>query len=413
MVYKTFGDMVYTLQWHPPTNVGWKMPFKEVSKMSQKKEFTYLASRPMANMSEMCRRYGISRTTGYKWLMRYLSDGEAGLEERSRRPHDSPGKVDVATEELILMIRDERPSWGARKIRRFLENHGENGLPAPSTITEILRRNSRLGERGGAKKWNRFEREKPMELLQMDFKGHFKTAGGRCHPLTVLDDHSRYLLELGACPNEKRDTVKGRLTEVFRRYGLPYSIITDNGSPWVAPLTPDKMTKLGMWLIRLGIVLKRTGAYHPQTNGKVERLHRTLKAEVIQARQFGSLTDCQRVFDDWRDDYNFFRPHEAIGLETPSERFRISDVAFPETLPEIEYSPGDMIRKVGGNGVISFKGRHYRVGKALRKCPVALRAAGDGVFDVVYVRQTILRIYLRDAPSGASSASMTTSDDGA
>lgn len=196
--------------------------------------------------------------------------------------------------------------------------------------------------------------------------------------------------------------MKARLKQVFRRYGLPMAIITDNGSPWVAPLTPDKITTLGMWLIRLGIVLKRTGAYHPQTNGKVERLHRTLKAEVIQARQFRTLSECQVSFDEWREDYNCNRPHQGIGMATPSERFRVSDIAFPETMPRIEYSPGDMIRKVSTGGTIKFMGKCWRVGKGLSGSPVAVRQIEDGIFNVVFVRQILLRINLRDAPSGAS-----------
>jgi transposase InsO family protein len=380
------------------------MPFKEVSKMSLKKEFVVLGFQPGANISELCRRYGITRPTGYKWLRRFDRHGDDGLAERSRRPLRSPRKVDEATEELIISMRDERPSWGARKIKRYLENIGCSGLPSPSTITEILRRNGCLNEKGGAKKWKRFESDEPMVLLQMDFKGHFKMGSGRCHPLTVLDDHSRYLLDLGACGNEKAATVKTRLKEVFRRYGLPRAIITDNGPPWGMAGQPASLTDLGLWLIRLGIELKRAGAYHPQTMGKIERLHRTLKAEVIQARQFRSLSDCQRSFDEWREEYNFERPHEAIGMITPSERFRISDIVFPETMPEIEYSPGDKIRKVSAGGTICFKAKRYRVGKGLKGSPVAVREVGDGVYDVVYVRQKLLRVKLLDAPSGASRA---------
>ena len=377
------------------------MPFKEVSKMSPKKEFVILASQQQANMSELCRRFEVSRPTGYKWLKRFDLYGEPGLEERSRRPKYSPRKVDAATEDLILLIRDERPTWSGRKIKKHLENLGEKGLPSPSTITEILRRNGRLDAKYIVNNWKRFEKDTPMEMLQMDFKGHFETAHGRCHPLTLLDDHSRYLLELGACSNEKGDTVKALLIEVFRRYGLPYSIITDNGPPWGAGQS-KRITKFGMWLIRLGIVLKRTGAYHPQTNGKIERMHRTLKADVIQARQFRSFPECQRAFDEWREDYNCVRPHEGIGMLTPSDRFRISDVAYPEKLPEIEYGPDDEIRKVQNGGLVHFRGKTYRVGKALQGQPVAVRAAEDGVYDVYFVRQNLLRINLRDAPSGAS-----------
>jgi transposase InsO family protein len=370
--------------------------------MSLKKEFVNLVCQQGSNISELCRRFGISRPTGYKWLKRFDCFGEVGLEELSRRPKHSPLRVDAATEELILAIRDERPSWGARKIKRCLEDLGSGGLPSPSTITEILRRNGRLDEKRSGKKWKRFESDGPMVMLQMDFKGHFKTTFGRCHPLTVLDDHSRYLLGLGACGNEKGVTVKAQLKGVFRRYGLPLSIITDNGAPWGMPGQPASLTDLSLWLIRLGIELKRAGAYHPQTMGKVERLHRTLKAEVIQARQFHSLSDCQRSFDEWREDYNFRRPHEAIGMITPSKRFRISDVAFPETLPDIEYSPGDRIRKVSAGGTIRFKGKRYRVGKGLKGSPVAVREVGDGIYNVVYIRQKLLLINLRDAPMGAS-----------
>jgi len=378
------------------------MPFKEVSKMSPKKEFVILARQSQANMSELCRRFGVSRPTGYKWLNRFNSDGEPGLEELSRRPKYSPQKVDDVIEELILLIRDERPTWSGRKIKKHLENLGETGLPSPSTITEILRRNGRLDAKRIAKNWKRFEKDTPMEMLQMDFKGHFEMACRRCHPLTLLDDHSRYLLELGACSNEKGDTVKTRLKDAFRCYGLPYSIITDNGSPWVTPQKPERITKLGMWLIRLGIVLKRAGKYHPQTNGKIERMHRTLKADVIQARQFRSFPECQIAFDEWREDYNCVRPHEGIGMLTPSDRFRISDVAYPEKLPEIEYGPDDKIRKVQTSGLIDFLGKTYRIGKGLKGQPVAVRAVDEGIYDVYFVRQNLLRINLRDAPSGAS-----------
>ena len=378
------------------------MPFKEGNLMSPKKELVILASQQGANKGELCRRFGVSRRTGYKWLRRFESEGETGLEERSRRPVHSPWKTDGSTEELVIAIRDERPSWGGRKIKHHLESLGEKGLPSPSTITEILRRNGRLNAVPEVKKWNRFECDRPMGLLQMDFKGDFKTSTGRCHPLTVLDDHSRYLLELGACGNEKGDIVKGRLKEVFRRYGLPCAIITDNGPPWGTAGFPLALTDLSLWLIRLGIELKRSRPYHPQTMGKIERMHRTLKAEVIQARQFRSLLECQRSFDEWRDDYNFTRPHEALGMATPADRFRISEVEFPATMPEIEYSPDDIIRKVSNIGQISFLGQRWRVGKALRGQPVAVREISDGIFDVVYVRQILLRINFRDAPMGAS-----------
>ena len=374
------------------------MPFEKDRKMSPKKEFVILASQPGANISQLCLRFGVTRATGYKWLGRFRSEGESGLGEKSRRPKSSPLKLDEATERMLLAVRDERPTWGARKIKKHLENLGETGLPSQSTITEVLRRNERLNPEKTVKKWRRFESDEPMDLLQMDFKGHFATKLGRCHPLTIVDDHSRYLLEVGACGNERGVTVKKRLKAVFRRYGLPRTVMTDNSSPWGMPGHPKSLTSLSLWLIRLGIMLKRTGVRHPQTNGKIERMHRTLKAEVVQARQFGSLAECQRAFDEWRGDYNLVRPHEGIGMLRPMERFRISATPFPEKLPEIVYSPGDLIIKVNDNGQICFKGERYRIGRSLANRRVAVREVVDGIFNVIFVRQVVLRINLRDAP---------------
>jgi len=370
------------------------MPFLEKSKLSLKKEFIAQIANGELCMSELCRRFEISRPTGYKWTHRFCDEGTEGLDEKSRRPLVSPARTRPEVESAVLEVRDVHPKWGARKIKRYLENRGHCGLPSPSTITAILGRHGRLDAEGVARgPWNRFERERPMDLLQMDFKGHFPIRDGRCHPLSLVDDHSRYLLGLDACRNERCETVQERLTEIFRRYGLPDSINTDNGAPWASQGAHGQITRLGIWLIRLGIRLSRSREYHPQTNGKVERFHRTLKAEVLQARSFNNIDECQRAFDEWRYVYNFERPHQALDLKTPSERFQMSSRRFPEELPAIEYGPDDEIRKVQDGGIIRFRGVDYRVGRALRGLPVAVRpTADDGEFDVFCVRQNVLHI---------------------
>ena len=200
------------------------MPWKEVSVMSERQEFVRLAQAEEFSMRELCRRFGVSPTTGYKWLKRYRGRGDAGLADMSRRPRHSPGRTRPEVEQLVLELREKRPAWGARKLQRRLLDQGYNDLPSPSTITAILRRHGRIdpGEGDKHKPWQRFERVAPNELWQMDFKGHFPLSSeGRCHPLTVLDDHSRYSLGLEACGDERDQTVKGRLTTIFRRYGLP------------------------------------------------------------------------------------------------------------------------------------------------------------------------------------------------
>jgi transposase InsO family protein len=383
---------------------GVGMPFREVSAMDQKREFVTFATMEGANIRELCRRFGISAPTGYRWLGRYRQEGLAGLFERSRRPRSSPRRAAPAIEAKVLEVRDRSNNvWGGRKIRRVLEDRGEADIPAASTITAILRRHDRLTETGLAEHpgpWLRFERESPNELWQMDFKGHFAIMSGRCHPLTALDDCSRYNLVLAACGDEQGQTVRSALENAFRRYGLPLAMLMDGGSPWSYP--GEALTAFSVWLMRLGVRVKHGRPRHPQTQGKEERFHRTFKAEVVTGRSFRDLSDCQRAFDAWRGRYNHERPHEALGLATPAQRYRPSSLAFPEVLPPIDYAPGDQVRKVAGDGFISFKNRPWRISKALRGQPVALRPdCEDGVFAVYFCAHRIGAIDLRERQNEA------------
>jgi len=369
------------------------MPFQSRSVMSSRKEFIEQVLCGEINMRRLCRRYGVSPTTGYKWRNRW-EEGDESLADRSRRPLTSPMKTREEIEGLVLDIREKHPVWGARKIKRRLEDLGERNIPSPSTITEILRRNGMIDAVEAAKHapWKRFEKDESMELLQMDFKGHFPIGSGRCHPLTVLDDHSRFALALQACSGERTEPVMECLRGMFRRYGLPRAIITDNGSPWAFPGS-RALTRLEIWLIRLGIEVKKSGPGHPQTMGKDERLHRSLRAEVLQGRHFRNIEECQEAFDNWRYVYNHERPHEGIGMEVPAKRFRPSEIDFPEKLPEIEYSPGDIVRIVGSEGAIRFRGGKYWLGRSLVGLPVAVRpTAEDGVFEIYFCGQNILII---------------------
>jgi transposase InsO family protein len=248
------------------------------------------------------------------------------------------------------------------------------------------------------KAFHRFEREHPNELWQMDFKGHFAmTQGGRCHPLTVLDDCSRFLLGLKACANETRETVTEQLTSIFRLYGIPDRMLMDNGSPWGSDGN-NPYTRLTVWLIRLGINISHGRPYHPQTQGKDERLHRTLKAELISRRRFHDLGHCQPAFDDWRDTYNHVRPHQALDMSVPGERYEPSSRSFPETLTPILYDTGDIVRKVDVCGRISFRNRKFRVGKAFHQQPVALRPTDtDGIFQVFFCHKSVAQISFHDS----------------
>lgn len=230
----------------------------------------------------------------------------------------------------------------------------------------------------------------------MDFKGHFALAQGRCHPLTVLDDHSRYALGLEACADERGVTVRERLISIFRRYGLPRQMLMDNGSPWGADAA-HPYTPLTVWLLKLGVPVVHSGPYHPQTLGKDERFHRSLKAEVLQYCQGLDLAGCQQRLGRWRLLYNLERPHEALGLLPPVSRYQASPRGFPERLPRWEYGPADQVRQVQAAGWISFRGREFRLSKAFRGERVALRPTlTDGVWEVFFGPHGIARIDIRE-----------------
>jgi transposase InsO family protein len=365
--------------------------------MDRKREFVELALRPGANRRALCRRFGVSPTLGYRLLGRYQAEGEAGLEARARRPASSPGRTEPQLEARVLAVRAEHPAWGGRKIRRVLQDQGL-AAPAASTITGILRRAGRLDGPGAgeARDWTRFEHPQPNDLWQMDFKGHFALEAGRCHPLTILDDHSRYALEIGACANEQTETVQGRLTQVFRRYGLPRRILADNGSPWGTSGSSERHTRLTVWLLDLGVGVSHGRPFHPQTQGKDERFHRTLKAEVLDGRRFTGLDHAQAAFDHWRGVYNTKRPHEALDLDTPATRYAVSPRSLPDTIPDPDYEPEAHVRTVHTGGRISFKGRHFNCSKAFEGRRVALRATStDGLFDLCYRSHLLAQIDLR------------------
>lgn len=375
------------------------MPWEEVTVVSGRLEFVLMATAPGANRRDLCKRFGISARTGYKWLRRYAALGAEGLEDQSRRPLRSPGRSEEALEHRVVELRDSYPDWGGRKLRALLLGEGLEDVPTASTITDILRRYERLdpARAGKPHAWQRFEHEAPNQLWQMDFKGDFPLVDlrrSRCHALTILDDHSRFGLCLRACPNERQETVREALTSVFRRYGLPLRITADNGTPWGNTNTRT-MTAMGAWLARLGVRLSHSRPFHPQTQGKDERFHRTLKAELLVRESFDSFSSAQAAFDRWRDRYNHVRPHEALGLKAPISRYTPSERVFPENLPPIEYDSSDVVRKVQAQGQVAFRGREFKVGAGLAGQPIALREVpGGGDWDVYFCQQHLLRVSL-------------------
>ena len=379
------------------------MPWKECSLMSQREELVALACVEGANLSALCQRLGVSRKTAYKWVARARAGDAEALKDRSRRPRRSPSRTGHILEQTVVRTRDAHPAWGGRKIRRVMQNAGLAGVPAASTVTAILHRHGMIDPEESRKReaFVRFEHEQPNDLWQMDFKGHVALAsGGRCHPLTVLDDHSRYCVGLRACLDEQGRTVEQELVELFRIYGCPQRMLMDNGSPWGSSDPESRFTPLTVRLLRLGIGVTHGRPYHPQTQGKDERFHRTLKAEVLRGNELLDQASSQRLFDSWRDEYNQLRPHDALALEVPASRYHPSRRPYPERLEPIEYLPGDEVRKVGMYGRVSFRNRVWRAPRAFCGEPVAIRATEtDGLLGMYYCRELIATLDLRTEKS--------------
>lgn len=373
------------------------MPWNEVSVMDQRREFVRLALQEGVNRRELCRRFGISPDIGYKWLRRWHG-GDHELADRSRRPKSMPKRSVPEIEARVLAVRDKHPAWGARKIAHCLKRGGQT-VPVPSTVHQILCRNERIKpseKTPSSPSGHRFEKDAPNQLWQMDFKGHMPLANGtRCHPLTMVDDHSRYALCLKACANEQPPDVQKHLTDTFRRYGLPEAFYLDNGSPW-GDTSGARWTALKVWLLKLGVRVVHARPRHPQGRGKNERFHRSLKAEVFALRTFRTLAEVQHALDNWRTIYNLERPHDSLGMGTPAERYRPSSRAMPERVPQVQYDAGEIVRAVSSTrSYIAFKGQMWKVPQAFCGEQLAIRPLDrDGRYGIFFASWQVASIDL-------------------
>jgi len=346
-------------------------------------------------MSELCREYNISRPTGYKWIERYKAGEE--LSDKSHTARTQRHKTSKETEALILDTRARHPTWGGRKIIHYLREKGNEKLPAASTATAILKRNGFISAEESAKhtRYTRFQRERPNELWQMDFKGHFAmTDGERCHPLTMSDDCSRKLLCLDAYDNEQWKSVEKSLLRVFSEYGLPDSILSDNGAPWGD--SNHGYTPYEIWMMQLGILPIHGRALHPQTQGKEERFHRTLKEDVLKRYAIQDLEDAQRIFDSYREEYNTERPHAAIDYDVPEKRYRASKRQLPKSWGEPEYDTGLTLRKVNCKGYLSVQKHRYYLSESFIGKYLELQFRPEDMVDVCYGKYRIARIDLNE-----------------
>lgn len=360
------------------------MPWKEVDRVELRRIFIERV-RSGVNMSEACRDFGISRPTGYKWLRRYDREGVDGLRDRSRRPL----RVSLTDPDMVEAIIRERSrrKWGARKIRKRLETLGSNP-PSERTVNRILKREGLQDSRRGEPETpQRFERSRPNALWQMDHKSAIRGKWrSRAVPFVVLDDHSRYLLCLRALADKGLDSTWRWLWWLFGEVGLPESILSDNDMVFAGRNGPSQVEAR---LMLLGIEVIHGRPYHPQTQGKVERFNGTLQRELLRDGVFEGPSDLQESFDQFRYEYNFERPHEALDLEVPASRYMPSNRLRPSVLPEVFYPEAALLRKVDSGGRISFRNERVEVGGGISGEWVELRDADFG-FEVYYGEYRIL-----------------------
>jgi transposase InsO family protein len=346
-----------------------------------------LASRREQTVAELCREFGISRQTGHTWLKRYQEAGVSGIYERSRKPHHSPNQISQEIVDAVVASRQRWPDWGALKLHHKLaEQHPEWANTGVSTLHRILLRNHLVEDRDRHKPaLQRFERESANELWQMDFKGPagFNKGVG---PLSILDDHSRYLLALQQLGSTQAAGVKKTLEETFSAYGLPETLLVDHGTPWWNGASKWGWTELTVWIMQQGIRVAFSGFRHPQTQGKVERMHGALQRAI---RKRNGQPEEQAWLDEFRTEYNTMRPHQALAMQTPQMRWKPSPRRYQSEPAPFQYPAWMEVRKLSSEGKLSWRGRRWEISRALRSQQVGIHTIEDRV--LVFYCNTALR----------------------
>jgi len=357
--------------------------------MDEKTRFIADHLRGTFSISELCTNYRISRKTAYKWIDRYLHEGPGGLEDRSRKPYSAPNRTPQHIVQALLEVRSHHPSWGAGKLLAFVQRrHRGWDLPARSTANEILKREGLLKPKPRRRRIGHPGEPTtrivaPNDCWCADFKGQFKTMDGiYCYPLTVTDGHSRYLLACQGLSSTKVEEAKPVFTRIFREFGLPDRIRTDNGVPF-ATNTLARLSKLSAWWVRLGVLPELIEPGKPQQNGRHERMHRTLKAEATRPPSNTRLAQ-QRRFDRFRDEFNNERPHEALQMHTPGSVYASSPRPMPDRLPPLEYPDHFEVRYVSANGGIRWNCAWVNVSTTCVGEYVGLEEIDDGIWNVYF-----------------------------
>lgn len=368
------------------------MPWNERSHLDERMSFI-TRSQSGEKVTDLCKEFGISRKTAYKFIERYLKHGPSGLHDVSRRPHHCPNQTPEAIKSLILNTKQDRPTWGASKIREWLlRKNPDLKIPSRFTVHEILNRYDLVNHRRqGRRKYASEHFRTPIakstnanDVWCADFKGQFRLGNHRyCYPLTITDHFSRYIITCESLEDTKGAGAQPVFEAAFEEFGLPEAILSDNGAPFASGGLLG-LSRLSVWWMRLGIKLNRIEPGHPEQNGRHERMHLTLKLETTRPAADNFLQQ-QEKFDKFRDVFNSERPHEALDMKVPADFYKSSGRPFPKELPELQYPLHDSTKMVGGNGTMKFGRFAFHLGEALSYQTVGIREEDAGLWRISFM----------------------------
>lgn len=377
------------------------MPWTVTDPMLERAAFVAAYRDGLYTINELAERHGVSRKTAYKWLRRYEAGGSDALNDRSRARHTQPHRTGTEVEALLVEVRQAHPTWGARKLIAYLSRHHKDvALPAPSTVTALLKRAGLVEPRRTRRRPVHPGRvplvtEAPNDVWCADFKGEFLLGSGvYCYPLTVTDAHSRFVLACHALDSTRQETAVPVFERLFHEHGLPSAMRTDNGVPFATQAICG-LSKLGVWWIKLGIGHQRIEPGKPTQNSRHERMHKTLKAEATRPPE-RTMPQQQGRFDAWRAVFNEERPHEAIAGATPASVYARSPRPLPSVLPEPQYPSHFEVRWISSAGTVKFKKHQFFVSTALKHEHIAFEEVADGLWSVYFYDVLLARLDERD-----------------
>lgn len=376
------------------------MPWHQTDRVKERLQFVVQVQQRVFTTSELCERYGVSRETGYRLLRRYEQEGVDGLKDRSHAPKHCPHRIGEEIQALLLASRRAHPKWGPRTILEVVGRDRPGlALPAASTVGDLFSRAGLIERRRRQRRWRHPGRtvvpvRAANDLWTTDYKGEFRLRDGTlCYPLTIADASTRFLLACEGLSSTAYGQARAVFERVFRSYGLPRAIRSDNGPPFATKAVAG-LSRLSVWWTKIGIQHDRIAPGHPEQNGSHERMHKTLGQMAVRPASTDGQVQQER-FDAFRAEYDWVRPHHALGMQTPGSLYSASERELPPRLPAPEYAGHYTVRQVRANGIFNFRDRGFFLSELLAGERIALEEIEDGVWSIYFYDLLLARLDVR------------------